>query len=113
MQDSGINVFHAFTYRTDGSGNHQSGKNDTDESQQNSGQPSEWRLYDNIAVADGQTGDKGEVESFPKGHLLKVSDNSRNANYQGKQGQKEGIEAPDNYKEMVAETDKYAHFQGP
>jgi hypothetical protein len=35
MQDSGINVFHAFTYRTDCSGNHQSGKNDTDESQQN------------------------------------------------------------------------------
>jgi len=40
---------------------------------------------------------------FAAGHLR------RTANYQSKQGQKDDAKHPDNYKKMVAETEKYSH----
>ena len=38
---------------------------------------------------------------------------ARNAHYQTIQGQKDGVQMPDNYKEMVAETDNDAYFPEP
>jgi len=91
---------------TYGRRNHQSGKNDADESKQNGDQPSERRLKNNITVADGQPRDKGKVKGFPKLHFFNVSDNNRNTPYQSNQGQKDGMETPDNQKKMVTETAK-------
>jgi hypothetical protein len=100
----------AFPNRKNQRSNHKARKEDTNETDKEGHQSSEWGFDNDIAVTDRQSRNEGKVQRVSKGHLLNKRQRSSAGHYQRDLQQNYDLDMPDDTKEVLCKSGKHNHL---